>query len=144
MRKEHSSHSEDLGVFCGGACFAIEDVVEGTQAPWYKVKLGQISGWVSSNYVNMGLAYDTETMHVAGSSKAVPIYDGTGFFARKTGEIPAYVPAWVILEKGNWYYILLPDGGISVPAQPYGVYGWVRKRDIQEAAAPEALMWKLQ
>ncbi|MBR1683730.1 MAG: hypothetical protein IJ708_01235, partial [Clostridia bacterium] len=65
-----------------------------------------------------------------------------GIFSLSAGRVSTEQYVYVLLEKGSEAYVLLPDSGITVPAEMEGTYGWVRTSDLMEGAAPVSLIWE--
>ncbi|MBQ9308832.1 MAG: SH3 domain-containing protein, partial [Clostridia bacterium] len=143
FRQDHSSHSADLGMLRPGVPLEILDMVPGTEAAWYKVQLGPMTGWVSGDYVSVGAPdVEAKTMQVARGRQELTLKNRPGIFSLSAGRLSTEQYVYVLLEKGSEAYVLLPDSGITVPAEMEGTYGWVRTSDLMEGAAPVSLIWE--
>ncbi len=139
FRRDHSSHSADLGTLSAGAVFEILGTEPGTESEWYQAKIGNLTGWVSGNYTREMDA--SGTMPAAAGGKSVTMYENTGIFPGRIGEIAPGEIVWVFLRRGGWLYVMKPGEDTPEPENMEGTFGWVREKDVKIAASPAGLVW---
>jgi len=108
----------------------------GKQTPWVNVRVGNIEGWVSGNYLHRQgkgdqmHVYSTATMvHPVGRAKT-----GTALLRMPGGEAVMQLAAGsyvhVLGERDGYLHVILPRGEIGWQTDWGGTYGFVRSKDM--------------
>ena len=136
LRQRATSKSASLGKY-HYAPLTILGQEEGTEFPWYHVRIGDTEGYVSGNYVaspddpirtNNFVGAQSTPLRVA---KAVP---GASLYADMSGKVKQALPdgasALILAEADGWYHVALAQEGEWYAADD-AVYGYLRARDVQ-------------
>lgn len=136
LRQRATSKSASLGKY-HYAPLTILGQEEGTEFPWYHVRIGDTEGYVSGNYVaspddpirtNNFVGAQSTPLRVA---KAVP---GASLYADMSGKVKQVLPdgasALILAEADGWYHVALAQEGEWYAADDT-VYGYLRARDVQ-------------
>ncbi|MDO5436311.1 MAG: SH3 domain-containing protein [Clostridia bacterium] len=146
FRKDHSSRSKDLGTLQSGTIIRIKDTVPGDPFDWIQTSAGGKEGYVASNYTSAGsdsLHINTEyPLPVAMCRNTVRLRTGTGLFDAVADELPAGTKMHIIMNQGDWLYVVVPRGTISWFMDVDGIYGYIKKSDVRIAAMESCLDWQ--
>lgn len=146
LRKDHSSRSKDLGMLKNATVIRMLERVKGDPFDWVKTSLGGLDGYVAINYTSAGsdsLCVGREyPMPVAVCLKNVELKKSTGWFGKTAAELAAGTKMHVILEEGDWLYVVVPRGDIGWLMDVDGTYGYVRRSDVRVAAMEACLDWE--
>ena len=151
LRADHSSHSEDLGLLTRGVLLPVEEVVDGTEYPWIRTRLGPLKGYVSANYTSYEGWGISETasiapVPVAEARQALALRGDTGFFgtgllAPTLAELPAGARMHVLIFNGDWLFVAAPRSEPGWFMDPDSDFGWVRASEVRLASTNAQLDW---
>lgn len=149
LRKDHSSHSADLGTLQPGTLLPVLDTVPGDPHPWIRTSIGQLKGYVCAEYTtdNVGSTININTsypMPVAVTKKPVELKNGTGWFAGTVQQLSEGTWMRVIMEKDDWLYVVVPreEYHDAWMMDADGTYGYVKKSDVSIGALEIQLEWQ--
>lgn len=120
----------------------------GKTAPWVNVRVGNIEGWVSGDYLHrpgmgdqMHVRDGAVMVHPVGMAKAQ-----TALCAMPGGEETmllgenAYVH--VLGERDGWLHVVVPRGTLTWQTDWSGTYGFVREKDMAVGVSKTDAMYK--
>ena len=147
LRADTSSHSTDLGTYLRGTLVEILDTLPGTAFPWYKVRVGNVEGYMSSNYVEY---FDNlRSMPI----NAAPCYaklrgntalkEKTNGFSGTVADLPKGAVVRVLADAGNWLHVSIPNCENNWRMQPDEVAGYVKKNAVVMGFSTLQLDWLL-
>ena len=146
FRKDHSSHSADLGTLMPETIIRIKEWVPGDPYEWIKTTIGTINGYVSSDYTAIGTGLIHVNMEyplpIAMCKNSIQLKSGTGWFDKTVAELPAGTKMHVIMDQGDWLYVVVPQGSIGWLMDVDGTYGYIRKSDVKVVATESYLDWE--
>lgn len=143
LRAQTSSRSADLGKYNAGTLVEILGMADGDPFDWYKVRIGSVEGYMSSNYVDYNGSvcamhpFGWGTLPVGEAVENTQLKTGkglfgTGLFAGTVQELPAGTRMHLLAERGDWLHVMIPSGEIGWMMDTNGVDGYVRKDAIRE------------
>lgn len=147
FRRDHSSHSRDLGMLQEGTVIHIQGKVPGAPHEWIQTSIGALKGYVSSEYTCTGS--DTlrigmlAPLPVAMCRNTVRLKSGTGLFSTTVSELAAGTKMHIILDQNAWLYVVVPRDERTSDwlMDADGTYGYVKKADVVIAAMESQLEW---
>ena len=119
----------------------------GKSEPWYNVRVGDLTGWVSGNYVVQS-SYDVVNYYgcASGVRKVARANSTLTLRNLPDGEAVATVEAGtlmhVIIENEGWVHVIVPRGEISWLTDWDGMYGFVRTDEVTTGVSIADMMWK--
>lgn len=108
----------------------------GKLAPWVNVRVGNIDGWVSGDYLHrQGIG---DQMHVYSTAAMVHpvgrVKTETAFLHALNGEAVMQLKpdtyVHVLGERDGWLHVIVPRGEITWQTDWDGTYGFVRAKDV--------------
>ncbi len=147
LRAETSSHSADLGMYETGALVQVLETLPGDPSPWYRVRAGQVEGYMSSSYVQYGNSADVAgtisryPLRVAKVKQDCALKKGTGWLDGKIMDLSAGTKMHVIATKGDWLHVMIPQVEIGWVMDVKGTDGYVKASEVVQAATPIRLDW---
>ena len=148
LRAQTSSHSADLGMYETGALVQVLKTLPGDPSPWYRVRAGQVEGYMSSSYVQYensadaaGMLFRYVPLRVAKVKQDCALKKGTGWLDGKIIDLSAGTKMHVIATKGDWLHIMIPQGEIGWVMDVNGTDGYVKAAEVVQAATPIRLDW---
>ena len=134
LRERATGESPSWGVY--NARVKLLGEKPGKQAPWVHVRVGNIDGWVSGNYVHrrgkgdqMHVYSTAATVHPVGRARTE-----TALMRMPGGEAVMQLKpdtyAHVLGERDGWLHIILPRGEMMWQTDWDGTYGFVRAKDV--------------
>lgn len=149
LRKDHSSHSADLGTLQGGTLLPVLGTVPGDPYDWIQTELGLLKGYVCQMYTSLtdsptGTITNEYPLAIAQARNHLQLKNGTGLFAGTVQELAAGTQMRIIMENGSWFYVVVPREGHKDPwlMDTEGTYGFVKKTDVETGALAIQLDWK--
>lgn len=149
MRKDHSSHSVDLGTLQTGTLLPVLDTVPGDPRPWIRTSIGQLNGYVCAEYttastdstLNINNGYP---MPLAVAKQPIDLKNSTGWFAGTVQQLNEGTRMRVIMEKDNWLYVVVPreEYHDTWMMDVNGTYGYVKKSDVSIGTLEIQLNWQ--
>lgn len=146
FRKDHSSHSTDLGMLTDSTIIRVNERVPGDPDEWIKTRIGDREGYVTIRYTSaepntycVGMLYP---LPVAVTNDKNDLKTGTGLFAPSVCELPAGTRMHVVIDNGNWLYVVIPREPLDWKMDIDGTYGYIRKKDVKVVAADAYLDWE--
>ena len=149
MRKDHSSHSVDLGTLQTGTLLPVLDTVPGDPRPWIKTSIGQLNGYVCAEYttastdstLNINNGYP---MPLAVAKQPIDLKNSTGWFAGTVQQLNEGTRMRVIMEKDDWLYVVVPreEYHDTWMMDVNGTYGYVKKSDVSIGTLEIQLDWQ--
>lgn len=143
---EPTSNSKSMGQY--SAKVQVLDTKRGTKWPWYHVRIGELIGWVSGNYVTTSPKQDA--LHYYGSES------GVWSVARAKGDAPLRALPdgetvqmifegtlmHVIEENNGWAHVMIPRSEITWQIDWDGTCGFVRSEEIVTGVSIADVRWK--
>lgn len=119
----------------------------GTVEPWYNVRVGSLTGWVSANYVVKDPYESVRYYGNACGVRTVARADGDILLrVLPDGETVMNVPAGtlmhVIQENEGWAHVIIPRGEISWLTDWDGTYGFVKLSEVTTGVSIADVQWK--
>ncbi len=145
LRKDTSSHSQDLGMYMPGTLVEILDILPGTSAPWYHVRIGVAEGYMSGNYVSYKEDQPGTIFHavlrVGRLKNDTQLKQGTGLLDAAVVKLPAGSLVRVLADGGNWLHVSVPGDENSWFMQQGETNGFIKKSAVDQATVPLQLDW---
>lgn len=139
LRKEPTGKSESLGVYAANVPMTFTgEQKPGTQFPWYQVRIGDATGWMSSNYVDRAPNWWRSPIPLGRTLDGCPLYasaDDTTPAAQLTPGATFHI----LTEYKEMYHICIPRGKLSWAVDPDGTYGYIPKDGVLTGYSPSAL-----
>ena len=146
LRERPTGKSPSWGVYT--ACVRVLGKEQGTQAPWFHVQVGNLSGWVSGLYLVKDNGFDPpRLMHAAaavhdvgrvlGETALYALPDGESIAALKEGTL-----VHVLAENNGWLHVIVPRGELTWQTDWDGTYGFVRAVDMAVGLSKADAVWK--
>lgn len=134
-----------------GTLIPVQDTIPGDPFPWIKTTVGQMKGYVCEQYTSASGEASFSANHaiplaVAQAQRDIALKSGTGWFDRTVQQLPAGTRMRVIMDQGDWYYVVVPrpehtsDWLMDVS----GTYGYVKKAEVQVGTLGVQLDWACQ
>lgn len=146
LREKPTGSSRSLGIY--SARVTVLGSQPGTQAPWYRVRVGDTEGWVSGQYLLDGSQFDARLYSLSAAS-VVPARAlcETPLFRQPDGEAFAQLLPGALMhvleEQDGWLHVILPKEGELAPLVDWdGVYGYVRADAVVRGKTLTELKWK--
>lgn len=148
LRERATGQSDTWGKYT--AKVQILDQKSGNSAPWFRVRVGNLEGWVSGVYVH-GLndrdqwsVYSASVMiHPVGRMKTE-----TMLWRMPGGEAAMQLPAdtyvHVLGERDGWLHVIVPNGELTWRTDWDGTYGFVKAEDMAVGISKVDAMHKAQ
>ena len=120
----------------------------GKVAPWVHVRVGNLEGWVSGEYVyrrgagNQMHVYDTATnVHAVGRVKhRTEIFEKHG--AQSIMQLNENTYVHVLGERDGWLHVIVPREELTWRTDWDGTYGFVRAEDMVVGISKADVMWR--
>ena len=148
LRSKPSSRSDDLGTYASSTLVKVLETLPGDPMPWYRVRIGQTDGYMSSNYVRFETTEDKISalsqyipLKVAKATMAIELKSGTGWTDKKIMDLPQGTKMHVVAAIGDWLHVIIPQGQISWIMDIEGTGGYVNADDVVQAASSIQLDW---
>ena len=144
FREKPTGSSKSWGQYC--AKVKVLGSMPGKQEPWINVQLGNLTGWVSDNYVLN--AQDDTRFYAAESamSKVGCARQETVLYNLPGEEAVAMVPEGmmmhVLTEKDDWAHVIVPRSEITWQTDWDGMYGFVKMEDLCTGVSITDVKWK--
>ncbi len=145
MRKETSSHSEDMGDFRPGTVVRVLDTVPGDPFPWLHIQVGEMTGYMSGQYAqeqDVAPLYSSSPLSVARVDTACALKMGASNGSETVMEMKAGYKMHVLATLGDWYYVCIPSGEPGWMMDINGAYGFVKQSNVTVAATALHLDWQ--
>lgn len=134
LRERATGESPSWGVY--NARVKLLGEKPGKQAPWVHVRVGNIDGWVSGDYVHsrgkgdqMHVYSTAATVHPVGRARTE-----TALMRMPGGEAVMQLKpdtyVHVLGERDGWLHVILPRGEMTWQTDWDGTYGFVRAKDV--------------
>jgi hypothetical protein len=147
LRDDTSSHSKDLGTYLRGTLVEILDTLQGTTHPWYKVRIGNVEGYMSSNYVdyyeNLKSLPINAPPYLAKLKGNTALKDKTSGFSGTIADLPKGTIVRILAVVGNWLHVSIPVNETGWLMQPDDITGYVKKNTVIQGASALQLSWLL-
>ena len=139
LRKDPTGKSESLGIYSHNVPMIFTGKQKpGTLFPWYQVRIGGITGWMSSNYVNpapdVGIAPIPLGRTLAGCS----LYTGAND-KKPAAELAPGTTFHILTEYEDMYHICIPQNELTWAVDPDGTYGYIPVSGILTGYSPSSL-----
>lgn len=143
LRRDHNSHSEDMGTLLDGTVIRVKSRVAGDPYDWFQTDIGLLKGYVNTLYTDVSFGYANlstiRPLPVAQCEKTIQLRSSAGWISTAVGDFPAGTRMHVIMRRGDWLYVVVPRGEIDWLMDVDGTYGWIRRGDVRVAAMPAYL-----
>lgn len=142
LREKPTTRSKTLGMYNGGVRLTILEHIYGGTFGWYRVRIGDIEGYMSANYVYM---YDDTHFQAQLQYVPLPIVCTTSAQAllqspggNDISQLPQNTYAQVLAEsEDGWLHVSVPEKGIRWQIDPDAPTGYLRKRDVYTLSVAE-------
>jgi len=144
LRSRTSSRSGDLGTLFCGTVIRAKEVLPGDPNPWIRTQIGDVKGYLVSEYTTMQghiAAQCASPLPVAKTRGEVSLKKGTGLMDGTVCKLPAGTKMHVIMEKGNWLWVVVPRAELGWFMDVDGTYGYLKKSDVLRAGMACQLDW---
>lgn len=147
LRQRTSSRSGDMGMYNAGTLVEILQELPGDPNPWFRVRIGQTEGYMSSMYVRyddsacMTQPLRFNALPVAAALVPTDLKTNTGWFAGVVARLETGAKMHVLADCGDWLHVMLCDGEPGWLMDVHGVSGYLRKADVVQAGTSQQLDW---
>ncbi len=145
FRQKTSSRSKKLGLLHSGAILPIIDRLPGNPSDWIQTKVGDIDGYVVVTYTSLDGAnasiLTSRPLPVAKLKTDAPLLESVGLFAKTKAELKAGQVMHVIMDAGDWLYVVVPQGELGWFMDINGQYGYLKKDQLDVALTLPQLEW---
>lgn len=147
LRADTSSHAKDMRMYRKGTLVEVLDVLPGSEFPWLRVRIGDVEGYMSSNYVAYQSSSEPTQLYIslsmAKTKGAAALKGKTGVFSDTILDLPEGTVVRVLAEIGNWLHVSVPKAPYHWLMQPDEVIGFVKADAVVQAATALQLSWLL-
>lgn len=137
LRQRATGSSKSLGVYRKAPAVVL-DSAPGTQFPWYQLRIGDTTGWMSGVYVTSDPGDINHGLAQVIPPAVAQCRADTGLYLSPNGEIKQTLPAGaamhILADCDGWYHVVLPREDITWKLDGQGTYGYVRMSDVAEYA----------
>lgn len=136
LRTDSTSSSRSLGKYTVTLA-EIKDQKPGKTHPWYHVKIGETTGWVSGAYVSFSNDRKDFAQHASlGVEYATTLKPTTLYLHLNSNEVIQQLSQDVQMQvlastEDGWLHVLVTNGGLNLQLDAEGVYGYVRSEDVK-------------
>lgn len=147
MRQKTSSQSKKLGVYNGGTLARILGTEPGQIHPWYKVQVGQTVGYISEPYLHTAnkesanFWHSSKPLPVAKTIKAVDLKASPAAGTETVTALEKDIQMYVLADCGGWLHVCIPSVELGFWMDVEGTYGYLRTKDVLQAASPLRLKY---
>ena len=147
LREKTSSHSKDLGLYLRGTLVEVLDTLPGTAYPWYRVRIGNAEGYMSSNYVDYHDGMKSLPTGIApclGKTKGgTALKNQMSGLSQTVADLPEGTLVRVLAECGNWLHVSVPANADDWLMQPGEVCGYLKSGAITQGVTAQQIDWAL-
>lgn len=134
LREEATASSRSLGKYTA-ALAEILDEKPGKTHPWYHVRIGETTGWVSGAYVSFVEDKKDFAAHDSGLEYATVLRQTALYRCMDSNEVTMQLSPQVQMQvlaytEDGWLHVLVTEGGLNLHLDADGVYGYVRSEDV--------------
>ena len=138
LRQRPTSSSESLGLYYSSVPLTLTgEQSPGTVKPWYKVRIGNTEGWMSSTYV-WALPAQYYPVPMGRTVDDCPMYAQPGD-AQPIQQLEPGTTFHILTEYEGMYHICIPREEITWDVDRTGTYGYIPKEGLLEGASISAL-----
>lgn len=138
LRSEPASRSQSQGRLGNAVLAQVITQQPGKDEPWYNVRVGDLTGWVSGPYVHLMSEQPAEyALHLCHGLKRGEtlrpgsLYDAPG--GQAVMELPAGRIVHVLLTREDgWVYASIPVNGDAFFMDPYAPTGWILESELRK------------
>ena len=145
LREEPTGSAVSWGQYCAKA--NVLDKKMGLIEPWIQVQIGQLTGWVSDNYVftqedDPGRLYSAASAmaQVARVDEPIVMYTFPG--GQEGITLPTGTLMHVLMENDGWLHVIYPQVEIAWQTDWDGAYGFIRSEEAVVGVSIADAMWK--
>lgn len=139
LRREATTKSESLGMYNANVSMIFTgEQAQGTSWPWYQVRIGDTTGWMSGNYAGTEPDFDFSPVPMGRTLNGCPLYAQPGD-AQPLQQLEPGTTFHILTEYKGMYHICIPQGEISWDVDRDGVYGYIPASDLLTAYSPSML-----
>ena len=139
LRMEPTTKSESLGRYaCNVPMVFTGEQQQGTNWPWYQVRIGNTLGWISGNYADDEIDLGLMPLLMGRTSTDCALYAAPGDSVPQTSLTPG-TTFHILTEHQGMYHICIPQGEISWAVDEQGMYGYIPMDGILTGYSPSAL-----
>ena len=150
MRQKTSSQSKKLGVYNAGTLAKILGTEPGKIHPWYKVQVGQTVGYISEPYLhtaskeNGNYWYFSTPLPVAKTIKTIDLKVSPGSGAKTVAALEKGTQMQVLANCDGWLHVCISSGELGYWMDVEGTFGYLRTKDVLQAATPLQLKYSVK
>jgi hypothetical protein len=134
-----------LGFLQQGAILPVLERLPGNPSDWIRTKVGDIDGYVVVTYTSLDGAnasiLTSRPLPVAKLKTDAPLLESVGLFAKTKAELKAGQVMHVIMDAGDWLYVVVPQGELGWFMDINGQYGYLKKDQLDVALTLPQLEW---
>lgn len=146
LRSKATRQSKSWGTY--SARVTVLGSEPGVRKPWYNVRIGSITGWVSGDYLSRrgdeefagDVAYALDHQRFARADQEMQLRDTPD--GEEIGIIPAGAIMHLLYESDGWAHVILPQNEIAWETDWNGVYGFVRADEVTQGISIADVTWK--
>lgn len=145
LRERATGKSRSWGMYMARA--QVLEKKQGKQAPWFHVRVGNLDGWASGDYVtNRETDEDrmyTAAAHVQDAARAkveVPLCDRPG--GTQVDVLLEGTLVHVLAQSDGWLHVIVPRGELTWDTDWGGTYGFVKAKNMAVGLSRADAVWK--
>ena len=139
LRREATTKSESLGMYNANVSMIFTgEQAQGTSWPWYQVRIGDTTGWMSGNYAGTEPDFNFSPVPMGRTLDGCPLYAHPGD-AQPLQQLEPGTTFHILTEYKGMYHICIPQGEISWLVDRNGLYGYIPPSDLPTAYSPSML-----
>lgn len=139
LRMEPTGKSESLGVYSHNVPMTFTgEQKPGTTFPWYQVRVGNMLGWMSSNYVDPAPDIGFAPIPLGRTLGSCPLY--TSAKDRSPAmELAPGTTFHILAEYKDMYHICIPQDELTWAVDAEGTYGYISTKNVLTGYSPSSL-----